>query len=462
MAGEENLALAGAAAVAEPTEAPAEEVVETPAEETPAEGGTPEGEEAPSGEETPEEHGEEEHPEGEEDEADYTSGDGRKILDAKLRKGIAELRKTDKVAAKAVADAYFSRQAILKEFPEAKSAGDAIQQIRGMRATLESYGGEQGLTDMKSEVEDWRGEAKQFAEGNPELIAKLGEADPEALVTNAQNVLAWLKDYKKGELYDQALLPDLGDRLEGANFYGALDAIEAQIKAGKGQEAYDLLQNVKAWANGIKEKSTKFKTDRASRPKVDPEREAIARDRQALDQEKVQHFEENVNSNLAQFNNKAISKTVEPFFRDLKLPNDGRREFVNALQSRIWAAQKTDKVFQSQAKAQRAKASPLQFAEFISRDFGERLPREFARLRNSMYPNWKPKGPGTGGANGKPNGAAPAGDKKPAPVAGASLMLKDPLPGDQVDWTKTQQIQYIAGKNVWGKNGKRYGWAVRH
>lgn len=178
MAGEENLALAaGATAVAEPAEATTEEVVETPAEETP-EGGTPEGEEAPSGEETPEEHGEEEHPEGEEDEADYTSGDGRKILDSKLRKGIAELRKTDKVAAKAVADAYFSRQAILKEFPEAKSAGDAIQQIRGMRATLETYGGEQGLTDMKSEVEDWRGEAKQFAEGNPELIAKLGEARP--------------------------------------------------------------------------------------------------------------------------------------------------------------------------------------------------------------------------------------------------------------------------------------------
>jgi hypothetical protein len=79
-----------------------------------------------------------------------------------------------------------------------------------------------------------------------------------------------------------------------------------------------------------------------------------------------------------------------------------------------------------------------------------------------MYPNWKPKGPGTGGsANGKPNGAAPAGEKKPAPVAGAPLMLKDPLPGDQVDWTKTQQIQYIAGKAI-GKNGKRYQWSVRH
>src|ERR1700687_1930345 len=420
MAGEENLALAGAAAVAEPAEAPAEEIVETPAEETPADGGTPEGEEAPSGEETPEEHGEEEHPEGEEDEADYTSGDGRKILDAKLRKGIAELRKTDKVAAKAVADAYFSRQAILKEFPEAKSASDAIQQIRGMRATLESFGGEQGLTDMKSEVEDWRGEGDQFADGDPALIEKLGEAavkgdNVQAMVDNAQNILNWLKDYKKGELFDQALLPALAERLEGANFFGApsdmekaLTTVDPTTKTVDGQKVYDILQNMKAWAKGISEKGAQFKKDRESRPKVDPEREALTRDREKLNQERTQHFEENVNSNLAQFNNKAISKTVEPFFRDLKLPNDGRREFVNALQSRIWAAQKADKVSQTNAASQKKKSSPLQFAEFVARDFAERLPTHFKNLRNSMYPNWKPKAPGTNGnANGKAS-AAPA------------------------------------------------------
>lgn len=242
----------------------------------------------------------------------------------------------------------------------------------------------------------------------------------------------------------------------------ALTTIDPTTKTVDGQRVYDILQNMKAWAKGISEKGAQFKKDRENLPKVDPEREALNRERQELDTQKVQHFEENVNSNLAQFNNKAISKTVEPFFRDLKLPNDGRREFVNALQSRIWASQKTDKVFQSQAKAQRAKASPLQFAEFISRDFAERLPREFARLRNSMYPSWKPKGPGTGSANGKPNGA-PADKGKPAASAapGAPIMLKEPLAGDQVDWGKTQQIQYIAGKAT-GKNGKRYQWSVRH
>lgn len=479
MAGEEIFAGAtGAAAVADaPAAEPAEEVVETPAEETPADGGAaPETEEQPS-EETPEEHGEEEQP-AEEEEADYTSGDGRKILDAKLKKGIAELRKIDKGAAKAVADAYFSRQAILKEFPEAKSAGDAIQQVRTMRATLESFGGETGLTEMKQEVDDWRGEGQLFAEGSPELIAKLGEAavkgdNVEAMVSNAQNILDWLKDYKKGELFDQALLPALGDRLETANFFATLDAMEKALttvdpttKNVDGQRVYDLLQSIRTWAKDIRDKSAKFKETRAARPKVDPEREAIARDRQQLDQERTQHFEENVNSNLAQMNNRAMSKVIEPFFRDLKLEIEGRREFTNSLQSRIWNAQKNDKTFQSLAKAQRAKSSPLQFAEFIARDYAERLPREFAKLRNSLYPNWKPKGPGTGVANGKPNGAAPAEKGKPASAAtGNVIRLAQPLTGDRVDWSKTPQVAYISGgakAPVIGKDGKLYQWAVRH
>lgn len=457
MTGEEILAAAGGAAVAEaPAEGATEEVVETPAEETSADGGAaPEAGEQPT-EEIPE--GKEgEQPE---EEADYTSGDGRKILDAKLRKGIAALRKTDKIAAKAVADAYFAKDAIMKELPDAKSAGDAIQSIRGMKATIEALGGEQGIADIQEEVSDWRNEAKQFAEGDPELIAKLGEADPEALVTNAHNVLDWLRDYKKGELFENAILPAFTEKLEGAGFFNALDSLAGFIKEGKGQEAWDLLQRVMEWGKGVRANAAKFKTEQEARPKRNLEREEIDREREQLNNEKVQNFNQNVNSNLAQINNRSMSKIVEPFFRDLKLPHEGRREFVNSLQLRIWKMIEQDKTFQMQAKVKRAKSSPMDFAEFVSGKFSELLPREFTKLRNSMYPSWKPKGPGTGG--GKPNDAAPAaGDKKPAPVATGFIQLKEQLSGDKVDWKKSSQIEYIAGRAV-GKDGKRYRWAVRH
>src|SRR5262249_221817 len=109
------------------------------------------------------------------DEIDYEQ-DGRKV-DDKTKKAIAELAKTNKDAARAVRDAYFRPTALLKELPEAKTFDEAIKTVRGMKATIESLGGEEGITKLNEEVGDYRREIDQFAKGDPALIKQLYEAN---------------------------------------------------------------------------------------------------------------------------------------------------------------------------------------------------------------------------------------------------------------------------------------------
>ena len=127
----------GGAAVAEPEVTPG-------AEGTPA----PEGAPAEGGEPTPE--GGEPKPETPPEETDPEAGlhEDSRIVDVKTRQQIAELRKTNPALAKVASDAIFGRQAVMKEFPEAKSIGDVLKSVRAQRATLEAVGGEEGITKL--------------------------------------------------------------------------------------------------------------------------------------------------------------------------------------------------------------------------------------------------------------------------------------------------------------------------
>ena len=375
--------------------------------------------------------------------------DGRKVTDVNLRKGIAELAKTDKVAAKAVRDAYFGRQAVMQEFPEAKGLGEVLKNIRGMKATIDSLGGEEGITGLQDEVQDYRNEIAQFAAGDSALIEQLYQANPESTAVMVGNALTLLESKNK-VAFDNVIAPALAKRLGEVNFTSGLVNLANLIKEGKGQEAYDLVAEFGKWTANINDMAKKAGETRAA---VDPRKTDLDTREQTIAQKERESFERTVGQDVTRQSNAAMSPIVEPLFKQLKLSNEGRREFVNSLQSRIWAAMKADKVFQRQARAIMDQGDGEKSARFIALKYRELLPDAFRRLRNDMYPNLtnaaaRPK-PGANGAPAKPG--APVITSKP----GQKPKRED------VDWEKTADVQWVAGKGVTLKNGQvvNFKWA---
>lgn len=326
-----------------------------------------------------------------------------------------------------------------------------------MAASFEAVGGEKGLTDLQDENNDYRNEIKQFSEGDPALLTQLHESNPDSFGTAISNGLELLAN-KSPELFEKVLLPSLVSRLEKAGLPATMAQIAELVKEGKGQEAYDLTLKVSGWLDKAKNIASK---QIELRSKKDPEREALDRDRAQLDSDKRKQFETSIATDVNRQNNSATSKIVEPFFKELKLRPEGRREFINSLNQRIWTKMKNDEPFQRAAKAIMSKGDAARTARFTAAKFAELLPVEFRTLRNAMYPSYATKkatvaakpGAGAGGngaAAGAGTGAAAAGATKVNYTGGKPNR-------EDVDWAKTNDTFWIAGR-AFLKNGKEVRW----
>ena len=364
--------------------------------------------------------------------------DGRKIDDA-TKKALAALKQVNPEAAKRTAEAYFKQQAYQKVFP-------TIHEARGAKATIEALGGQEGIQNLQTEVGDYRNEITQFAKGDPALIKNLWEANPEGVelstVASIQHIAA-----NDAEMFDRVLAAPMVTRLEKAGFYNALKNMGEHIKAGDGQKAYDLLQSMSKFFDNAKALSAK---QLELKSKVDPERQKFEQERQDFEKQKTQEYENRIGTNANTLQNKAMAKVVEPFFKEIKLQNEGRREFVQNLQRKVWAAMKADGPFQMQARTIQKKGDAAETAEFIAEKFEELLPGIFRTYRNSLYPNYARLRVAAPAPAAGTNGSAP-----PLTPAKQVLLAKGARPKhNDVDWGKTSDIDWINGRATL-VNGKR-------
>jgi hypothetical protein len=399
-------------------------------------------------------------------EAEGIDADGRK-LDLKTREALAKIKKIDPEAAKRLAGTYFRANTIVKEVGAA-NLSEAIVKVRDMAATFDALGGEEGIQGLQTEVGDYRKEIDQFANGDPALLHELNESNPDAFLTSITNGLEIIAA-KNPDNFDKALFPSMITRLEKAGMFKTIGDLAALIKDGKGQESYDLVGEIGKWLQQAKAFADKQKSLKVER---NPEAEKITRERQELDQQKREHYEGQVGSDVNRQNNVVTAKAVEPFFKDLKLKPEGRREFVNALNSRIYAAMKKDAAFQRNAKAIMDKGDSAKAARYIHAKFAELLPEQFRILKNVLYPSYKGGGTvraaaaGAGAQKGAPaaaNGAARGAGGAAGGANGVTLVTKMPKP-DEIDWTKTTEEMYHIGRGTGEavlKTGKRirFDWA---
>ena len=255
---------------------------------------------------------------------------------------------------------------------------------------------------------------------------------------------------KSAEAFDRVVIPAMVSRLEKAGFFASMNQLSEHIKEGDGQAACDLLAKIGKFftdAKGLQKKQLELKS------KADPEREKLNKERTEFEQQKVVEYENKIAANANQLNNKAMASLVDPFFNEMKIPKEGRRRFVQGLQSEVWAAMKADSAFQMQARTIQKKGDAGETAEFIAEKFSELLPGLFRTYRNELYPNYaRLKGKGTPAPkNGATNGnGAPAGKTIDSPQGQRP-------PFNAVSWAseggKTTDVEWIKGI-AHLKNGK--------
>jgi len=409
---------------------------------------TPEGAEAEAGDEGSEE-------------AELSGGGDASPAELKIRKDIAELKKTNPEAAKQWAKEHYSLGAYQKEF-------GTVQEARGAKATIDSLGGEEGINALQDEVGDFRKEIAQFRDGDPALLQDLYANSPESTINAAQNLMDMLME-KNGEHFDQAVIPAMYARLDGGGAYKAmaridatLDVIQKAIEEGDGQKAYDIMQQLrnpevtdsfaqmKAWFGHLKNLAQK-NGEKQQKSKVDPEREAFDRERQEFAEQKAKEVDTRIGEGVTKLNNTSMSKLTDTFFKDIKLPPVGRAKFLKNLESEIYAAMRKDKTYQRQANNKKSKGDNEATIRFMNAKFAELLPHHFRELRNSLYPNWKP-GQATPPAKPNANGTAATNGARTATTQASGAVTKPNR--EDVDWNKTDQLNWISGKGIVLKNGK--------
>lgn len=433
-------------------DAPATEVVETPGTGG-GEGGTDTPPAGTDDERLPGDTSTDEHPEHEDIEQD-----GRK-MDQRTRDAIKKLSETDPEAAKAVRDAYFSKQSVMAEFPECKDLRQAIRSIRTQKATLEAVGGSEGIQKLQDDVKGWNTEMDQFAKGDRNLIEQLHNENPNSLMLAARNSLELLAE-KNPNLLQQAMLPTFVNLAKTAELPKYLSEALKHCVDGKGQEAYDAIQKISVWLGQLEKASGDITKNRDT---VDPRTRELDERENRVKQSEQQSYDREISNGVTKLNNVAMDKITKNLFSQLKLNGEGRRDFTQSLMERVWAAMKLDKQFVTLSNSIKSKGDAQRTAQFVADKFEELLPDVFDKYKNIRYPSIpnRQAAPKNGAApNGKPapNGKAPAA---PAPKVGdATMVMKKPA-SHEIDWTKTTDEMYHVGRGTGEAvltNGKRVKW----
>lgn len=386
------------------------ETVETPevVEETPTE----------TTEETPAE------PSGEEDDLSLDDPDGRKT-DDKTRKEIAALKKEKPEIGKKWAEDHFRRKEFEKAFP------GGVREARQLRAAWDAVGGQDGVGKLQESLANYERADEQFVAGDRELIENMDKISPQGLeksTTTALDVLA-----ENPQRFDNVILPHFMNRLDKAGLPQVTDNLLKMIEEGKGQEAYDLANQIKTWLGGMREKAGKLSETRKTATAKDPRIEEIEKREQAISKQERDNYNSAATTDVNKLNHAVNNKVTSKLFSDLKLSPEGKRRFLGQLDSEIWDIMGRDKQYLSIAGSLAKAGNREKHVAFVHDKYASLVPKVFRKLQNELYPSYKP-------ATAVPstNGKAPVD----APKAVPNKVYKR----SEVDTENTPNVHLIAGR----------------
>lgn len=411
--------------VEEPQDTLADENVETD---------TPEAEDVPS--------------EGTEEEQEPT--DGRKLPD-EVRKALKALRDSspeNAKAARALNDVYGREQAYKQVFPTVKDAVAA----QGTLATVESYGGLDGIQATIAEIEEIDG---LLQAGDSKAIDKIFQAAGDGFSKIAPAMLDKLQS-SNPEAYSAAIRPHLVAAIGSSGLTDAFAAVmqaqqfaatpgaSAEFKAKWEKDAATGLQKIHEYLSNL------GKTP-ASTSATQPvqQNDAFTKREQELATKEAAQFNTEVGNLANSKMTSSLSKALAPYLRnELKsVGREGRADVVQGIYDEIAKLAKADKVYQTTKdnlfKSKTKNAANI--AQHMSAKFESVVADATKAVVNRRYGKGAAVAPKTT-STGTPAPGGTGSVQKP-------ILVKELPAHSEVDWSKTDDDMTIRGVRVL-KSGK--------
>lgn len=200
-------------------------------------------------------------------------GDGR-TLPADLRGVVASLKATNPTAAAKIKDLYFGFANLQNQIKQSFPGG--LQEAIEIKDAVEDLAGPEGVTELRSEIENWRGVDDLLQAGDPAILTTIQNEFPDGFKKLLPQMVNIWAD-ADGEAYDRHMAGIIVGTLQqnqvSNDIARAIDYLDMQ-------ETNPVLDKVKALLTGTQGKISKLAEFANSKPKA-PEKDPNAEKNQA-------------------------------------------------------------------------------------------------------------------------------------------------------------------------------------
>jgi hypothetical protein len=232
---------------------------------------------------------------------------------------------------------FFRDRALTKEFP------GGIQEVRALRDTLETVGGESGLQEIQTNLADFRTLANQFLDGDPAYIRDVFETDPVAAVSHLPAYLdAALKADEPS--YNRIMAQKISGEHEAWGLRATLKSIYDLPNLPP--EAKALLNKINEWSLRLKEIG-----EQEEDPRVKKLQDQIKAGRKSEEQNSIKQLNQSYQAESMQAIDKSVNRILDSFLKGRKLSDEDRKAVIEQIISRADKAIGADAEFKKQRDA---------------------------------------------------------------------------------------------------------------
>jgi hypothetical protein len=346
---------------------------------------------------------------------------------------LSKLRETDPALAKVLRKEFFETKDYRATFP-------TVAEARAAKETIEDLGGDEGISNLKTEVNNYAEELASFAEGNPVAVDKFARDYPKGLVKLTPLAVAKMKEIDRPG-FERMLSREMAGAMFEKGFTHSADRMMELLEDGKVDQAKALAKQMRGWISSAEQFGK-------AAPATDPEQVTeIEKQRQELAKKETTLRNNEIGGAITKSMNRIILSHLTPLMKGRNLNIEQKRDLASGIYSQIEKQLHGNENYQSRLRDMLKKG-------LSAREIDRYVSSQVAKVaRKSTHTVWANRGFSRSGAAAKPGaqgGGAGAGRVQ-------ATMGRKP-DASEIDWSKDRnKMRYISGEATL-KNGQIRKW----
>lgn len=365
-------------------------------------------------------------------------------IPAALSKALRELKQAhpeQASALKTLGDEFHAARAYRSVFPSPDEA-------RTVKATLDTYGGVEGLAKLQSEADSINAFDQMAAKGDPNVMTTLAEQFPDGFKRLVPHALEKLQQLDP-QAYIETLRGPYLAFMQGDGLVDEIGIALEELKNNESQRAMRSLNRIAGYIDQVKRAQADFSNRRS-----DPRLAEIEQREAKVKSETEAHTKQRYTQEISSYVTSSVESASRQRVTERKLSADGGRDFRNIVIREMSTALGSNQHFMNTVNNLLARGDvdgAVRFAKpYIDQQRQPAVDRVWTRLYGAAPTQAKPAAVGRQAA---PRGQAQPqgeGNERPSPL------LKAPK-DDDIDWKRTPQLLYMTHK-AYLKSGRMVSW----